>query len=250
MNKNILIAGESWVSYTTHIKGVDAFYTSVYEEGVSYLRSAIESFGHSVTYVPNHLAQNHLPYTVEEYAQYDVIILSDIGSNTLMLPSDTFIKSIPRPNRCAVIKEYVLKGGALMMIGGYLSFSGVDAKARYGATPIQDVLPVECLEVDDRREHAEGVRGKILKEHQLTKGIVGQWPILLGYNRTLPKSGCDVVVEIEGDPLIAAGNFGKGRSAVFCSDCSPHWAPPEFLGWKHYPTIWKNMLEYLINDKT
>jgi uncharacterized membrane protein len=68
---------------------------------------------------------------------------------------------------------------------------------------------------------------------------------LLGYNKTLPKPGCDVVAEIEGDPLIATGNFGRGRSAVFCSDCSPHWAPPEFVEWKHYATIWKNMLEYL-----
>lgn len=32
MAKKALLAGESWVSYTTHVKGFDAFYTSVYEE--------------------------------------------------------------------------------------------------------------------------------------------------------------------------------------------------------------------------
>jgi len=248
MGNNVLIAGESWVSYTTHVKGVDAFYTSVYEEGVSYLRNAIESIGYKVTFIPNHLAQNYLPFTAREYAEYDVVILSDIGSNTLMLPSDTFTKSVPHPNRCMAIKEYVNGGGALIMIGGYLSFAGVDAKARYGATPIQDVLPVNCLDIDDRSEHAEGVRGRILKEHPLTKNITGEWPILLGYNKTLPKSGCEVVADIDGDPLIATGNFGKGRCAVFTSDCSPHWAPPVFVEWKHYATIWKNMLEYLTKN--
>ena len=33
MVKRILLAGESWMSYTTHVKGADAFYTSVYETG-------------------------------------------------------------------------------------------------------------------------------------------------------------------------------------------------------------------------
>ena len=28
MNKKVLLAGESWMSYTTHVKGFDSFYTS------------------------------------------------------------------------------------------------------------------------------------------------------------------------------------------------------------------------------
>ena len=31
MSKKVLLAGESWMSYTTHVKGFDSFYTSVYE---------------------------------------------------------------------------------------------------------------------------------------------------------------------------------------------------------------------------
>ena len=33
MSKKVLLAGESWMSYTTHVKGFDAFYTSTYETG-------------------------------------------------------------------------------------------------------------------------------------------------------------------------------------------------------------------------
>ena len=29
MAKKVLLAGESWMSYTTHVKGFDSFYTSV-----------------------------------------------------------------------------------------------------------------------------------------------------------------------------------------------------------------------------
>ena len=41
MSKRILLAGESWMSYTTHVKGFDAFYTSVYETGEKWLKAAL-----------------------------------------------------------------------------------------------------------------------------------------------------------------------------------------------------------------
>ena len=130
MAKKILIAGESWTSVTTHIKGADTFITSVYAEGADYLREALESGGYEVTYVPNHHAQDGLPFTGQEYAAYDAVILSDIGSNTLLLPSATFGRSEKRPNRCQAIRDYVLDGGALVMIGGYMSFTEIDTKTR------------------------------------------------------------------------------------------------------------------------
>jgi uncharacterized membrane protein len=247
MPKKILIAGESWTSFTTHVKGVDSFRTSLYQEGVSFLRSALEKAGYEIHYVPNHAAQDGLPFTTEEFAGYAAVILSDIGSNTLLLPTATFAQSQRRPNRCDSIRDYVLSGGALLMIGGYMSFTGIDAAARYGSTSIAEVLPVSCLPTDDRREHPEGLVPRItLSGHPLVQGISGEWPFLLGYNKTLAKPGCEVAAEIDGDPLIAAGDFGKGRAGIFASDCSPHWAPPEFVNWQHYGTIWSNMLGYLI----
>jgi uncharacterized membrane protein len=52
-------------------------------------------------------------------------------------------------------------------------------------------------------------------------------------------------VTIEGDPLVALGSYGKGKSAVFTSDCAPHWAPPEFVEWEHYDGMWQGLLNYL-----
>ena len=42
------------------------------------------------------------------------------------------------------------------MIGGYFSFQGIDGRARWHRTPVEEVLPVECLPHDDRLEIPEG----------------------------------------------------------------------------------------------
>lgn len=245
MTKRVLIAGESWTSYTTHIKGFDTFYTSTYEEGVRYIRAAIEKAGYAVDFLPNHVAPEQFPSTMEEIGRYDCVILSDIGSNTLLLPHRTFTRSEKSANRAQLIRDYVLGGGAFMMIGGYMSFSGIDAKSRYGMTEIQDILPVQCLEIDDRAEHPEGILPVTVKEHEAISGLPREWPHFLGYNKTLPLEVGEVLVKIGTDPLIAVGSFGKGRSAVFTSDCAPHWGPPEFINWEYYDDLWKGLLDYI-----
>jgi uncharacterized membrane protein len=246
MAKKVLIAGESWMSYTTHVKGFDSFYTTLYEEGVKYIRAAIEKAGYEVDFLPNHLAASDFPYAMEELKKYDCVILSDIGANTLLLPAETFTKSIKMPNRCQLIKDYVLEGGSLIMVGGYLTFSGVDAKGRWGVTPVQEVLPVKVLDIDDRMEHPEGIAPVLVKEHDVIKDVPKNWPEFLGYNKTVLLEGAEEVMTIGGDPFIAVGNYGKGKSAVFTSDCAPHWGPHEFIEWEGYDLLWKNMVDYLV----
>ena len=74
----ILIAGESWTSHTIHIKGFDTFTTSKYEEGVKWFKEGLEKNGIEVDYIPNHLAPEKFPVTLEELKKYDVVFLSDI----------------------------------------------------------------------------------------------------------------------------------------------------------------------------
>ena len=106
--KKVLLAGESWVSYTTHVKGFDSFYTSVYETGEKWLVEALEKGGYEVTFLPNHEAIEKFPFAIEELKAYDCVILSDIGANTLLLPSATFTRSEKRPNRANLIRDYVM----------------------------------------------------------------------------------------------------------------------------------------------
>ena len=230
MVKRILLAGESWMSYTTHVKGADAFYTSVYETGEKYLKAALEEGGYEFTFLPNHLATEEFPFTMDGLRQYDLIILSDIGANTLLLPTLTFTRSQIQPNRCSLIKNYVLEGGALLMIGGYLTFSGVDAKGKWQDTPVQDVLPVRILPTDDRMEHCEGVRPVKAADHAVlywatTKPLPNRKQSSRSRLRTTPLSRLanmekgvllllQRIVLLTGPLLGSANGPGTGKSSV------------------------------------
>lgn len=246
MGKKVLLAGESWMMYTTHVKGFDAFYTSKYETGEKWLKAALEEDVYEVEFLPNHLATDQFPFTMEELKQYDCVILSDIGANTLLLPNPTFDTSKKMPNRCNLIRDYVKEGGGLVMVGGYLTFSGVDAKGKWHDTAVQEVLPVEVLTVDDRMEHCEGVKPVTIAEHEALEGIPTEWPDVLGYNKTIAKPEACVVATVEGDPFIAFGSYGKGRSAVITTDCAPHWAPPEFCEWEYYNKLWQQIVGWTV----
>src|SRR5690606_35228925 len=117
------------------------FTTTFYQEGVGPLRDALESNGHAVTYMPSHVAATAFPTTRDEAAAFDVIMLSDIGANTLLLHPNTFEKSQRMPNRLSLLHDYVENGGGLVMVGGYLTFQGIDGKARYAGTAVERALP-------------------------------------------------------------------------------------------------------------
>ncbi|BCV23843.1 glutamine amidotransferase [Gelria sp. Kuro-4] len=242
----VLLAGESWVTHMIHVKGFDSFTTSKYEEGAAWLLKALQGAGMEVDYQPSHVAQDHFPFTAEELQRYDAVILSDIGSNTLLLHNDTFGKSARLPNRLEALRGYVEAGGGLVMIGGYMSFSGIDGKARYGETPLAAALPVECLPGDDRREVPQGITPRVAApEHPVLTGVPEKWPHFLGYNRFRAKGGATVLLTIGDDPFAVAGTYGRGRSLAFAGDCAPHWGPPEFLNWPGYNAFWANALRWV-----
>lgn len=243
--KKALLAGESWMSFTTHVKGFDTFHTSVYESGEKWLKAALEKGGYEVDFLPNHLAMDGFPFTMEELKQYDAVILSDIGANTLLLPTATFSRSEKRPNRTMLLRDYVLSGGGLLMVGGYMTFAGIDGKGKWHDTSVQEVLPVEVLTVDDRMEHCEGVTPVMTAKHEALEGIPVEFPQVLGYNKCIPRDGSVVAAMVDNDPFIVFGEYGEGRSAVCTTDCAPHWAPPEFCEWEYYDAMWQGIVNWL-----
>jgi uncharacterized membrane protein len=242
----ILIAGESWMTHSVHQKGFDSFTTTSYHEGVGPLRSALEQAGHEVDYMPNHEASVRFPATPDALAAWSAVILSDIGANTLLLHPDTFDRSVPTPDRLAAIAAYVAGGGGLVMIGGYLTFQGIDGRARWGGTAVEDVLPVTMLAGDDRVEVPSGAQPVVrITGHPIVEGLPSTWPALLGYNRVVPRAGSEVLVEVGADPLLVAGRHGDGRAVAFTSDCGPHWCPPPFVGWDGYATLWGQLATWV-----
>jgi uncharacterized membrane protein len=239
----VLIAGESWVTHSIHQKGFDAFTTTSYHEGVGPLRDALEAGGFEVVYQPCHIAAREFPATPGALAGFGAVILSDIGANTLLLHPDTFERSVPLPDRLAAIHDYVAQGGGLVMVGGYLSFAGIDGRARWSGTPVEEALPVAIETTDDRVETPAGVRPIVRRaDHPIVAGLPTEWPDLLGYNRAVPSAGGEVLVEVGTDPLLVAGEFGPGRAVAFTSDCGPHWCPPPFVEWEGYARLWQQLV--------
>jgi uncharacterized membrane protein len=242
----VLLCGESWVTHSLHIKGVDHFTTSTYVEGADRLRGALGAAGLEVDYLPGHLVPGQFPGSAADLAVYGAVILSDIGANSLLLSPATFERSAIAPNRLAAIEQYVREGGGLLMIGGYLSFAGIDAKARYHGTPVEAALPVTISALDDRAERPEGAWPAVTQpDHPVLDGVPGDWPALLGYNQVTAKPGAQVLASCGPDPLLTVGNFGAGRSAAFASDCAPHWCPPAFMDWPGYDPLWANLVRWL-----
>jgi len=244
MTKRVLIAGESWTVHSIHQKGFDSFTTTEYSEGVKWLKAALEAGGWTVDFQPSHVAARDFPYTPEDLAAYDVVILSDIGANTLLLHPETFTKSKVLPNRLHSIRDYVARGGGFVMVGGYLTFQGIDAKGQYAGTAIEDILPVTLSRFDDRVESPQGVTPKVVLSHDTVAAVNGDWPDMLGYNRVTPKDGGNIVVTVGEDPLLVTGTYGQGRTVAFTSDCGPHWAPPPFVEWSGYAPLWQGIVDW------
>ena len=76
---NVLLAGESWVTTATHIKGFDQFSTVTFHLGAEPLVEALKGSAFDLRYMPAHEAQRDFPQTPEALAAYDAVILSDIG---------------------------------------------------------------------------------------------------------------------------------------------------------------------------
>lgn len=245
MPRKILLVGESWMSLGFHLKGFSTYTTGGYEEGGKPLIEALEGAGHSVEYIPNHRVPAHYPTDKADLGKYDAVIFSDVGADTFLLHPDTLMRSLVRPNTLQVTADYVADGGGLLMIGGFMSFSGFGGNARYQNTVLADVLPVTMLGYDDRIECPQGVTPAADGPHEVLNGINGDWPHLLGYQRVIAKPDATTILAVGKDPLLVLGQHGNGRTAAFTSDCSPHWGSPEFTGWKHYADFWSNLTGYL-----
>lgn len=250
--KKVLIVGESWTVQETHIKGFDTVDLGRLEQtSAGNLIEALEKSGIEVEYMPSHIAQYSFPDTVEALNAYAAIALSDIGSNTIMMDPVMQFKSTRKPNRFHALVEYVKQGGGLVMFGGYLSFAGIDNKARYAMTPLAKILPVQMLNYDDRMEHPEGICPETLKkDHPVLNGIGEEpWPWFLGYNKIKAKPEAEEISIIDGeDTFMAAMEYGEGRTFAFASDCAMHWGSEAFLAWDGYQKLMPNIFRWLAKE--
>lgn len=248
-NLKILFIGESCIVHTTEYKGTDNFSGTRYNESAVIMKQVIEKQGHEIHHIPCHRVHLDFPETMAELKEYDIIIISDVGASTMLLHPDTARFCKRTTNKLKQIAQFVKEGGAFMMVGGYMSFTGIDGKAKYKGTVIEKILPVTLEPYDDRVEVPEGAELSVKgKKHPILEDLPEQWPYILGYNKTRAKEGSEVIIEYEDDPIIALGRYGEGRTVAYTTDCAPHWAPPQMYEWKYYGILWDRIFQWLVKE--
>jgi len=245
--KQVLLVGETWNVIKIHTKGFDVIELGGYDDFSMYFKDPMSKFQDiNISHIPNHLVLSQFPKTAEQLAKFDTLIISDCGCNTLTMYPEMF--TVPMgPNRVELIADYVRNGGSLIMVGGYVDFQGFQGKGNYHGSAIEEVLPVNILDRDDRVERTDGVKVKITNaKHSILEGIPEEWPEFLGYQTIIPKEGSEILATIgeKDDPLIVLGKAGQGKSMAFSTDLCPHWGT-DFVKWDYYGKFWYQVIKWL-----
>ena len=190
------------------------------------------------------------PETLQALRRYNVVILNDTDSDSLVLyPTDRLTRTPMGPNRLKLIREYVRGGGSLLMVGGYFSFTGRHNAGNFHRSPVEEVLPVQCLAADDDRVEApEGVTLEVKQpRHAVMRGVT--WrpsPMFTGYNLVNPKEGSQILATFKetSDPAIIIWDCEKGRSMAITTGLAPHWGS-SFSQWRFSRRFLDQVLSWL-----
>jgi uncharacterized membrane protein len=246
----VLYVGDSEVVMSRYIVGVDVLEQANYNDNGRFLREAMAKLPFiDLEHISAQDVPRHFPVTLDELEAFDVVIFSDVGYNSMIFyPGLKPPYEYPLgPDRVKLVKTFVERGGGFVMNGGYLSFAGFNAIAGYHRTPVEEILPVNISAHDDRVEVTDGFIFKVIdRDHPITAGL--PWDearfTLCGYNRLTLKPGASLLAEYDGDPFIACWDCGRGRAAIFATDCAPHWVG-DFKDWEYYPQFWGQMVRWL-----
>lgn len=97
----VLIAGESWVTTSTHFKGWDFFSSTTFHTGGDHLQRALEKQGIVVEHMPSHIASTEFPLTAAALGAYGVVILATLAQTL-----------------CSSTRKRGFTGGRCQIVGG------------------------------------------------------------------------------------------------------------------------------------
>jgi uncharacterized membrane protein len=231
----VLLAGEGDLTTLTYQVGwqVSSSNFLLHEDNLQNALSSVP--GIDLTRIWGPAIVDDFPRSPDALARYDVLIIGDVGSDTLLLTPQAMSgkKDI---DRLKLIQKFVRNGGGLLMCGGYASFGGFRNTGRYHGTPVEEALPVFIKDGDDRIEVVEGFQFSVTdKKHPITANL--DWEqaafFMLGYNRVKAKPDAKILAKYGRDPIAVVWEYTNGRSMAFASDFELHWAGT-FVNWKGY----------------
>lgn len=123
-------------------------------------------------------------------------------------------------------------------------------KGRYFYVPDVSQLPKivtkEIHQTQDLIVEKE-FRPKIVMQHSILEGLKNL-PKLYGYVGTAKKQAAFSLINSDKDePILAAWNYGLGRSVAFTSNIETNWAA-EWIEWKKYGKFWTQIVNWALPD--
>lgn len=185
-------------------------------------------------------AQSRLDLSQNGLARYSVVILGDLAPDALT------------PDNLREIKEFVNRGGGLVLLGG----ENLLASPATAGTALAEISPVKLP-----AEFRQGQFDVAITENGLRHPVFGplfannkDFPSLLSFNATVVSNPtAEVLIETGGagekHPIIAASRFGQGKVVVVLSNTLYRWQ----LAAKYtqsdkspYNTFWTQLMDWLI----
>ena len=86
--------------------------------------------------------------------------------------------------------------------------------------------------------------------NEILQGLVNvKLPAICGQVVTYPKPGSEVLIETAQGPLLAAWQYGLGRSVAFTSDLSNRWGK-DWIKWTHFGKFTSQMVKWAQRKET
>ncbi len=181
---------------------------------------------------------------------FDLVIFQNFWFGSWAHFSDApFLESLAR---------YVEDGGALLMVGGDLSFGEAD----YGQSPLARVLPTAVPSVEARTDGLQATLTEVGRRHPITRldrdpaANEERWaalPPLQGHNPLggLQEGAVSLLEAAPGESIAAVRSVGKGRSMAFATDTSWRWALAGTTGpgaGRDHADFWRSSIRWLVKD--
>jgi uncharacterized membrane protein len=189
---------------------------------------------------------------LEDWLGYNAIIIGDVAASHFTNAQIEIMKEL--------VEKY---GKGLCMLGGQNAF----AAGGWDKTPLADVMPVDLKASSgqvDREMKAQptdaGLVSPAMRIGENDNDVASAWdklPTLQGANILgQPKPGASVLLKgPQGNTLVAAQQYGKGRSMVIAFDTTWRWvlSPPPEIGRmdsaQEQKRFWRQVVMYLADPK-
>jgi len=172
---------------------------------------------------------SYFPPFYSELTGYDLVILE--------------VSDLPKEEYHGMLKDYVEGGGALLVLGGYVSLG----KARMERSLLSEMLPCRTTGLSDM---ARGSSISAAGDSTILSGIALRADLSVEWYQKVEAKAAAVHMKVGEDPVLLTWRYGSGGVGVFSATVlgsgvagrTPLWK------WRSYPELMKRLIQLLTGE--